>query len=143
MSNFTSDLEKQLSRLGKDIQDLVERVVPAGNVNDNFQPPADVIESDHLFKIELDVPGMDKSRLQITLKDRVVTISGERKTDLSEGETLRRSERKKGAFSRSFALPETAEPGTLAAAFSQGVLTVTAKKSGVKNNADGTSIPIE
>lgn len=143
MTNFTVDLEKQLSKLGKEIQDLVERVAPGERSPQDFHPVADVIENEHLFKIELDVPGMDKKQLNISLKDRVVTISGERKMDLAEGDALTRSERKQGAFSRSFALPESADPRSLKATSGHGVLTITAEKQGGENNTGGTSIPID
>lgn len=143
MTNFTMDLEKQLSKLGKELQDLVERVSPRDREFHDFHPVADVTESDEQFKIELDLPGMDKSQLQLSLQNRVVTISGERKMDLQEGETYTRSERKQGAFSRSFALPETADPRSLKATSAHGVLTITVDKQVGSSKTSGTSIPID
>lgn len=143
MTNFTIDMEKQLSKLGKEFQDLVERISPRESAHHDFHPAADVTESSDLFKIELDVPGMDKTQLHITLQNRVVTISGERKMDLGEGENSARSERKQGAFSRSFALPETADPRSLKAASVHGVLTITAEKRVGESKTNGTSIPID
>lgn len=143
MSNFTIDIEKQLTRLGKDIQNLVERVVPAGSEMNDFHPRCDLIESSQIYAIQMDVPGMEKNQLQITQQDRVITISGERELYLEDDEELRRSERKQGSFSRSFALPENVNLSTVSASCSSGVLTVKANKTEIKSSNSGTSIPIE
>jgi HSP20 family protein len=143
MSNFTIDIEKQLSRLGRDIQSLVDRVVPATDEMNDFHPQCDLIESSETYTIQMDVPGMEKKHLQITQKDRVITISGERELYLEDGEELNRSERKQGSFSRSFALPENVELSSLSATCANGVLTVKANKTENTNGKSGTSIPIE
>jgi len=143
MSNFTIDIEKQLSRLGKDIQNLVDRVVPAGTETNDFHPFCDLIEGPDRYIIQMDVPGMGKDQLQITQKDRVITISGERELFLEDDEELKRSERRQGSFSRSFALPENVDPSSVSAACTNGVLTVKANKTEKNNSKSGTSIPIE
>jgi HSP20 family protein len=143
MSNFTIDIEKQLSRLGKDLQNLVERVVPAGSEMNDFHPHCDLIESGHTYIIQMDVPGMEKDQLKITQKDRVITISGERELYLEDDAELKRSERKQGSFSRSFALPENVDFSSVSATCKNGVLTVKADKTENKNSDSGTSIPIE
>lgn len=143
MSNFTIDIEKQLTRLGKDIQNLVDRVVPAGSELNDFHPLCDLIESEKTYSIQMDVPGMGKDQLQITQKDRVITISGERELYLEDDEELKRSERKQGSFSRSFALPENVDPSSVSAACTNGVLTVKANKTENNNSKSGTSIPID
>lgn len=143
MSNFTIDIEKQLTRLGKDIQNLVERVVPAGSEMNDFHPLCDLIESDSTYIIQMDVPGMEKSQLQITQKDRVITIHGERELYLEDNEELKRSERKQGSFSRSFALPENVDLSSVTASCNNGVLTVKTVKKDNKSSDSGTSIPIE
>jgi HSP20 family protein len=143
MSNFTIDIEKQLSRLGKDLQSLVERVVPAGSEMNDFHPHCDLIESGRTYSIQMDVPGMDKNQIQITQKDRVITISGERELYLEDEAVLKRSERKQGSFSRSFALPENVDITSVSASCKNGVLTVEADKTEMKNGSSGTSIPIE
>jgi HSP20 family protein len=143
MSNFTIDIEKQLTRLGRDIQNLVDRVVPAGSEMNDFHPLCDLIESSHSYTIQMDVPGMEKNHLKITQKDMVITISGERELYLDDEEELKRSERKQGSFSRSFALPENVDVSSVTASCTNGVLTVKAKKTEHSNGKTGTSIPID
>jgi HSP20 family protein len=140
MNEFTIDIEKQLSRLGRDIQDFVERIVPLEDRGHDFTPDCDIIEGEDTFKIKLDLPGMSKEEIHISLKEHVLTVKGER-VDESESGSYVRQERKTGLFSRAFALPETVDTSDTEAVFKQGVLTITMKKSDTPENAK--SIPIK
>lgn len=141
MSEFTIDVEKQLTKLGKDIQSFVERVVPLEDTGHDFRPSCDIIESEDEYKIVLDLPGLMKKEINIALKDQVLTIKGERVNELSDSESYRRQERKSGVFSRSFALPENVNAAETDAHFRSGVLTVSMPKSDVLK--DAKSIPIK
>lgn len=141
MNEFTIDIEKQLTRLGKDIQDFVERIVPLEDKGHDFTPSCDIIESEERFVIKVDLPGLSKKEINIALKEHVLTVKGERAGKLGEDETYRRQERATGVFSRSFALPENVNTAETEARFSNGVLSVTMPKTDVP--ADATSIPIK
>lgn len=136
------DLEKQLSKLGRDIQQFVERTVPSGRAESDFQPDCDIIESEERFRLQIDLPGFKKEQVKITMKNRVITVSGERELYLEDGETLIRSERREGAFSRAFAIPDGADESSVSAAFSDGVLTITLSKKGSADESDAHSVPI-
>jgi len=140
MSNFTIDIERQLNRLGQDLQQFVERIVPVVDEDRDFAPSCDIIESDEEFKILLDLPGLTKDEINIALKDNVLTIKGERELQLNEGEKFSRRERRHGAFSRSFALPEDVNTAETKAQFTEGVLKITMPRSDVLK--DAKSIPI-
>lgn len=142
MSNLNIDIEKQLSRLGKDIQGIVERLVPLNVEAGDFKPGCDIVESDSVYSLYMDLPGMKKKDINITLKDRVLTVSGERELFLDDNEVLKRSERTQGSFSRSFALPENADVSSVDATFKEGVLHVKISKAGVEGD-DSQSIPIK
>ena len=43
MSEFTIDIEKQLNKLGKDIQQMVGRIVPLEDKCHDFRPPCDIV----------------------------------------------------------------------------------------------------
>lgn len=141
MNEFAINIEQQLSRLGRDIQDFVEKVVPLHETESDFSPFCDIVESDDEYKIYVDLPGLGKKDIQIALKDRVLTISGERDLGLEEGEVLKRSERRSGAFSRSFAIPAEIEIPDTEAHFRSGVLRITMPKTGSPD--DSRSIPIK
>ncbi|MDZ7718185.1 MAG: Hsp20/alpha crystallin family protein [Balneolaceae bacterium] len=143
MSNLNIDIEKQLSRLGKDIQGFVERMVPLNVEAGDFKPDCDIVESENLYSLYMDLPGMKKKEISITLKDRILTVSGERELFLEDDEILKRSERTQGSFSRSFALPENADVSSVTATFKDGVLHVKISKTGLESDDDSQSIPIK
>lgn len=143
MSNFNIDLEKQLSKLGRDIQQFVERTVPGHSEPSSFNPPSDIVESKDHFVIFMDLPGLSKKQVKITLKNRVITVSGERELFLEDDEKLIRSERSEGAFSRAFAIPEKADETSVSASFTDGVLKIKLSKTGLDDESDATSIPIK
>lgn len=140
MSDFTIEIDKHLSRLGKEIQEFVEKVMPVGMQEGDFFPPCDILESADQFKIVMDLPGLDKEEIQIRLKDHILSISGERILDSAGESESTRSERKGGAFSRSFSVPENTETGKIEARSKNGVLTITLP---VKESEEGgESIPV-
>ena len=70
--------------------------------------------------------------LQIDITpERVLTVSGERKTDLCTGWDERSQERHFGQFERLFALAADADTKTVNANLQLGVLTITVKKMSV------------
>lgn len=144
MSNFSIDIEKQLSKLGKDIQQFVEKTVSGTQDLSDFYPDCDIVEGADHYSIRMDLPGLAKDEVNVTLKHRVITISGERRASLEEGEQNVRSERRYGAFSRSFAVPEAADESSVAASFKNGVLNLKfSKKESQSEENDAQSIPIQ
>jgi HSP20 family protein len=98
---------------------------PANGATRRWIPPMDLAETDDEFVLRADLPGLDKDDLEIEVKDRVLTISGEREAeheDRSQG--FHRVERSFGRFSRSLDLPEGIEAGAVTAEFDRGVLEV-------------------
>tara|TARA_R110000868_G_scaffold294140_1_gene554727 strand:+ start:93256 stop:93690 length:435 start_codon:yes stop_codon:yes gene_type:complete len=143
MSDFTEfgiEIEKHLSKIGKDVQQFMEKIVPLTNEDKDFAPDCDIVESDEEYKILLDLPGLAKKEIGIALKNNVLTIKGERDITISEGEEFKRQERKRGAFARSFALAENVNSAEISASFRNGVLTVSMPKS--DKLKDTTSIPV-
>ncbi len=143
MGDFTEfgiEIEKHLSKIGKDVQQFVEKVVPLTHDDKDFAPDCDIVESEEEYKILLDLPGLAKKEIGIALKNNVLTIKGERDIQVGEGEEFKRQERRRGAFARSFALPEAVNSAEISANFRNGVLTVSMPKS--DKLKDTTSIPV-
>ena len=140
MSEFSIDIERQLNKLGKDIQQMVGRIVPLEDKGQDFRPACDIVESEDTFKIIMDIPGLTKNEVNVSLKDYVLTVRGERVDELEEGEVYRRQERTAGVFSRSFALPKNVVAEDVDANFRTGVLMISMPKTG--EHEDSTNIPI-
>ena len=92
-------------------------------------PPMDLVEAEDALVLRADLPGMAEEDVAIEIKDNVLTISGERKSEHEEkGESFYRAERAFGSFSRSLTLPDGVDPDAVKASFANGVLEVRVPK---------------
>jgi HSP20 family protein len=90
-----------------------------------WTPRVDIAEDDKEYVISVELPGMKKEEVKVSVEDRVLSISGERKSEKEEkGKKYHRIERTYGAFMRSFTIPEGASGEKLAADFRDGILKV-------------------
>jgi HSP20 family protein len=89
-------------------------------------PPVDIFQtSDHELVLKAELPDMSRDRIDITVEGGTLTIKGEKTLidDVKE-EQFHHIERRYGAFSRSFSLPQTVDSGRVSAEYKNGVLTV-------------------
>lgn len=94
-----------------------------------FRPAVDIRETDEAFVVFAELPGLTTEDLNIDVEDGVLRVSGER--TLAEGEDregFRRVERRYGAFSRAFSLPDNVDADAVSAKLEHGVLTLTLPK---------------
>ena len=100
-----------------------------GRTPQAFAPRFEVKERPEAFVFLADLPGVKEDDIDISLQNGVMTIAGNRAAEQKqEGETYYVYERSYGNFSRSFALPEIADPEKVEARFKDGVLQVTVGK---------------
>ena len=100
--------------------------------------PTDVQENKDDYTIKVDVPGVDKKNIKLSYKDKVLTISVNKKelndhTD-KDGNLLM-SERSYGSTSRSYQLPNV-DAKNIKANADNGVLTITLPKLTEVQDAD-------
>jgi len=118
-----------LFSLQREIDDLFEHFVPTNRSSSAWAPRVDLVETEASFVLTLDVPGIPKDHLNITVKDHVLTISGERTAPTTDEGTKRwRTERRFGQFERRFTLSKHVNTEGIAADYTDGVLTVTLPK---------------
>ena len=109
---------------------LNEPFFRSGREDDQFSmgswyPAVDMFENDDKIVIKAELPGVDKKDISVDVKDRVLTLSGERNYDheVKEDNYYRR-ERACGKFKRAFNLPADVDPDKIKADFKDGVLKV-------------------
>lgn len=93
-------------------------------------PLSNITETEDTFEIAAELPGMDKSDIQLTITDNVLEIRGEQKEEKKEekeGEYVRR-ECRSTSFYRAFNLPENINEKDIDANLDKGVLKVTIPK---------------
>ena len=105
-------------------------------------PASEASSDDDAYHITMELPGVAEDDIELNVQGGVVTVKGEKKTEREEkGDTWYFSERQYGAFSRSFRLPEDADPDGVKADLKDGVLTVTLPRKSPKSS-DAKRVPI-
>jgi HSP20 family protein len=92
-------------------------------------PTVDIKENEKQFTITADIPGVEPKDIDVSMENGMLTIKGERKTEIKDKENgYRRVERTYGSFHRRFSLPETADGEHVSAKGKHGVLEITVAK---------------
>ena len=101
-----------------------------GQLFTGWSPALDLYESGDHFVAVVELPGMRKDVIDISLHDGTLTISGERKRESNDnGETAQRTERYVGTFRRSISLPTRVDASKVTATYQEGILKVTLPKA--------------
>ena len=90
--------------------------------------PVDIDETENAYQLKADLPGLEKSEIEVDLRENILTVSAERK---AENETDSRPvwrERVVGKLSRTVHLPQQVDPDGVQAKYSAGCLQVTLPK---------------
>jgi HSP20 family protein len=86
--------------------------------------PMDAYRHDDSFVINLDLPGVDPSSIDVTVERNSLTVSAERRWEPAEGDQVVASERRQGTFSRQLLLGDGLDADRIHANYENGVLTV-------------------
>ena len=123
-------LHRQVDRLFEDFMHNFSLPV-AGRLGwPSKLPHVEVDETDKEYKIVAELPGMDEKDVDLTLREGLLTLKGEKKSETSETTKAggHYSECWYGTFERSFDLGPDADPDKVSAIFKKGVLTVNVAK---------------
>ncbi|KAJ3064574.1 hypothetical protein HDU98_012029 [Podochytrium sp. JEL0797] len=86
-------------------------------------PRMNIKELDKSYVFNVEVPGIPKDEINVSVKDGVLTISGEHKNEVVDKDEVRHViERASGSFSRSIGLPKDVDADSIKASMSDGVL---------------------
>ena len=98
----------------------------------SWLPAVNVEETKDELVLTAEVPGMTAEDIDIELENNILTISGEKSFEHTEGEDDKRYhvwERRYGSFQRSFTLPRTVRAEEIKAEYKDGILTIRMPKS--------------
>ena len=88
-------------------------------------PHVEISETDNEVKLVAELPGIEEKDIELTLKEGMLTLKGEKKSE-TDGAVY--SERWHGQFERTVQLGPDVDPDKIKAEFKNGVLTVTVGK---------------
>ncbi|MBF0387824.1 MAG: Hsp20/alpha crystallin family protein [Candidatus Omnitrophica bacterium] len=93
-------------------------------------PDYDIKDNGRAYELIFDMPGMDKAKINVSVNNGFLQVSGERSSESSEGQgnKMYRQQRSFGYVSRSIMLPKDARPDSVQAKYDNGVLKVTVDK---------------
>lgn len=98
---------------------------PAVTYGTAWLPSVDVQEENDRFVLRADVPGVEAKDIEISAEDGLLTIRGERAMkERSESDNFEHIERFTGTFLRRFTLPDSAQPDSIKARYTNGVLEI-------------------
>ena len=121
-------LHREMNRLFDDVFRGFD-MAPLGNTNRIAGwPHVEVVETDKEVRVLAELPGLDDKDVEVLMHDDVLTIRGERKSEIEDQERAF-SERYYGRFERRIPLSWEIDEDKIEASFRNGVLTVTLPKS--------------
>ncbi|MBX3042483.1 MAG: Hsp20/alpha crystallin family protein [Candidatus Kapabacteria bacterium] len=130
MGYYRFDPANGLESVIRQIKHAADEINKGVNIETSaFKPRIDITETNGEFSIYVELPGVDKSQVNISVNDdKVLNIKGTKSRENFEGRTNHMNERKFGEFTRSLQLPEDADIEKIAAKYLNGILELSIPK---------------
>ena len=113
MNQLFEDATERRSRPGAESRDTLD--------DTDWVPAADIYEEGDDYIVALDLPGVDRSALEIDTENNHLTIRGNR---VDNSQTEHRCERPRGKFARTFVIQPSIDQARIEAEYKDGVLYV-------------------
>jgi HSP20 family protein len=97
-----------------------------------WAPPVNVREDEDALYVEAELPGLTRDEIQLSVENGVLTITGEKREERTEGKPegeVHVFERRYGRFERRLTLPTNVDAEKIRARYENGVLGVTLPKT--------------
>lgn len=92
-------------------------------------PAVNIAETENDFQIELAAPGLKKEDFKISLDKNILSVAADKKAEkIEEGKKFSKREYSYNSFTRTFTLPETADPAKIEAEYTDGILKLNVAK---------------
>ena len=120
---------KMINRIDRNIEEMFNSFFANAECRsakcDCFVPSVDVAENNEKVTIRVELPGMEKDAIKVSVEDGILNISGDRSfVQTEDKDQVLRSEIKTGEFSRSFTLADQIEVDKIKADYRDGLLIV-------------------
>ncbi|MBN1235970.1 MAG: Hsp20/alpha crystallin family protein [Methanotrichaceae archaeon] len=129
LTNLESKYLEEMEHMQKRMGDLMEVAEKGEDVSRKMRPLADVQETDGEIIVTMDLPGIDKQNVDITISDEELSVVAERKTETETAEErYHKRERTYKKFERTVSLPTGVKMDEAKARLADGVLQITIPK---------------
>lgn len=130
-SLFPRDVLAELNRLQDEVQRAFDLSPSIRGLGRGGFPALNVGGTPSALELYVFAPGLDPKSIEINLDRGVLSIAGERKTELpaeSEKAAVHINERFQGRFRRVVSLPDDADPNGVSADYKNGILHIEVKR---------------
>lgn len=136
----TSRESRQLSRLFDDTFERFFSPVAGADGVAARSPALDVAETDQGYTVKLEVPGVAKEDVKVSIEGRQISVQAQtqRSEEKKDGERVVYRERSVSSYARTFTLPQEVDQAEAGAKLDNGVLTLTLPKRGARTAAQIT-----
>jgi HSP20 family protein len=121
-------LHREMNRLFDDVFRGFDVMPFAGMTRQAGWPSLEITENDKEVRVLAELPGLDEKDVEVLMGDGVMTIRGEKRSEIEDKERSF-SERSYGRFERRIPLAFEIDEDKVEATFKNGVLTVTLPKT--------------
>lgn len=137
-SAFRKNIENGFEPLGPDTSNMWLRYGASGLGRMN------IVDKDQQIEVSLELPGMSKDELEVSLTGNLLTIKGEKRQEQeTKGDDYYLQERQYGVVNRMVRLPDGVEADKITSRFENGVLTLVApKQKSVTEKPQTRQIPV-
>jgi len=129
MLSYPGSLFSEIDRLQRDFDEWFGRGMPSSirSVAPGTFPPINIGNTPSSVELYAFAPGIDPSKIDLTIDRGVLTLSGERQATRPADDqrvNVYSNERPSGSFRRVVSLPDDIDPGRVNATYRDGVLHV-------------------
>lgn len=125
-------VQRQINQVLNDV--FVPTTSSKSNIYAKY-PVAELTETDEALILKLEIPGVDKNEIEIEATAKSISISGDRKSEVTENtENKTYSEFRYGSFQRVIALPVRIQNTEVKAEYKDGILHLTLPKAEAEKN---------
>ena len=110
---------------------MLNNITKTGQKNTEYYmtPAGDIFETEHNYTLRLEMPGVLKEDLDVTLNNEELEISGKVTNEVPEGKNLRYAEYSLHNYRRKFRIGQEIDRNSITANLENGVLTLTLAKT--------------
>lgn len=125
LSRGISDPFREMQSLHRQMDRLISQAMGGGGAG---FPAMNVYGSEDGVAITAEMPGVTKEDLELSVHRDIITLKGERKSQLDDGASWHRRERGSGRFTRTLSLPFAVDPEHVEASLSEGILKLSLRR---------------
>ena len=127
-----SPLLAQLRRLEEELDEVFGSATPwtsgIRSLPPGTFPAINVGSTEDNVTVYLFAPGIDPTKLDISIQQNLLTVTGQREVPRDENASYYRQERFGGEFRRALSLPEDVDPDRVEASYRDGIVQITVRR---------------